>query len=473
MHCTGHTHLREPHSVNKQIRWLQSEIREWTQEGLIDEQTRQAILQRYSITDTSGHVDLGAGISIITVLGALIFGLGIILFFAFNWSELAKAYKLGIIFSALLLSHTVGLLLNGRKTQAERNHLVEGFHFLGTMVFGAGIWLIAQIYHMDEHYPTAFLLWGCGALLLAWALPSVLQAVAACVLFGVWGISELMEINRVHLYSLALIAIGILPLAWTQRSALLLTTTLLSLAGLTLANMVEHSTVPLSFYQLYCTSLLLVGLSHFTVHSHFPASAASLQLVGAPAYGVCLFLLTFLRDNDLANTLALPAAIALEHPAVFATWGLLIVTLLLCLALCAAAFRRSRTTAVQSALVPGHWVLMLVATSALTLQAGGLIAPGSLNGMTPVIFPLLFNAIFAAHCIVLIISGSEQRRGVYVFLGCATLIGLILIRFQDLFHSLLQRSLAFLIIGALVFAVGHWYARKKTHYRDASEAVHA
>ena len=52
---------------------------------------------------------------------------------------------------------------------------------LGTMFFGAGIWLIAQVYHIDEHYPNGFLLWGLGALAMAWALRSIPQAiVAAC-----------------------------------------------------------------------------------------------------------------------------------------------------------------------------------------------------------------------------------------------------------------------------------------------------
>lgn len=40
------------------------------------------------------------------------------------------------------------------------------------MLFGAGIWLVAQIYHIEEHYPNGFLIWGLGAMALAWALPS-------------------------------------------------------------------------------------------------------------------------------------------------------------------------------------------------------------------------------------------------------------------------------------------------------------
>ncbi len=39
------------------------------------------------------------------------------------------------------------------------------------MFYGAGIWLVAQIYNIDEHYPNGFLFWALGALAMAWAMP--------------------------------------------------------------------------------------------------------------------------------------------------------------------------------------------------------------------------------------------------------------------------------------------------------------
>ena len=54
------------------------------------------------------------------------------------------------------------------------------------MFYGAGIWLVAQVYHIDEHYPNGFLFWALGALVLAWALESIPQALLATVLFTIW-----------------------------------------------------------------------------------------------------------------------------------------------------------------------------------------------------------------------------------------------------------------------------------------------
>ena len=51
-------------------------------------------------------------------------------------------------------------------------HIIKEYkslHLAGTILFGAGIWLVAQIYHIDEHYPNAFFFWGFGAMTMAWA----------------------------------------------------------------------------------------------------------------------------------------------------------------------------------------------------------------------------------------------------------------------------------------------------------------
>jgi len=39
---------------------------------------------------------------------------------------------------------------------------------LGVILFGSNIMLIAQIYHIDSHFPNGVLMWSLGALLAAW-----------------------------------------------------------------------------------------------------------------------------------------------------------------------------------------------------------------------------------------------------------------------------------------------------------------
>ena len=72
-------------------------------------------------------------------------GLGVILLFAYNWQDMHKFAKLGVIFGALLLAHGGGLWL---RQQRCPDGVVEAAHLLGSMLFGADIFLIAQIYHI-------------------------------------------------------------------------------------------------------------------------------------------------------------------------------------------------------------------------------------------------------------------------------------------------------------------------------------
>lgn len=89
------------------------------------------------------------------------------------------------------------------------------------MLFGAGIWLVAQIYHIEEHYPNGFLIWGLGAMALAWALPSVARAILAVLLLVLWNGFEVFDFKNPQALSPLLISAGTLPLAWAHRSRVL------------------------------------------------------------------------------------------------------------------------------------------------------------------------------------------------------------------------------------------------------------
>ena len=159
----------------KHHQWLKQEVAQWQAEGLVDSALAQRILGRYPET-----AERGWGRIVFSAIGAVLVGLGVILFFAYNWHVIPKPAKLALVFGALAAAHGTAMTL-ARSAQPNRG-LIEGLHALGTMLFGAGIWLVAQIYHIDELYPNAFLVWSLGALALAWAMPSRVQAPLALFL---------------------------------------------------------------------------------------------------------------------------------------------------------------------------------------------------------------------------------------------------------------------------------------------------
>lgn len=456
--------------MNSHIAWLQTQIHTWVDEGLLDEKTAQAISDRYpSQNEKTGSI------SVLTAIGALIFGLGVILFFAFNWSHFSKSLKLFTIFTALLLSH--GLALFIRVRAPTQVNLTEGLHLLGTMMFGAGIWLIAQMYHMDEHYPTAFLLWGSGALALAWAIPSVWQAMLACVLISVWGVSEVMDFRSLHTWSVILLAAGVLPLAWLERSVSLLTLSLMAVLGISLINAAEASDAVITFFLLFGVSTTLLAAAYGAKKTRFPESSATFIAIGTLLYGGCLFIFSMLPNFPH------PERLTLLEPNNSPTWLLNTIWAVLIGASVFWAFLALFSTTSTRMIHPhpssvakiwrAQYVLLLVSLISVTTQAAGWVFTSTPFSPSWTAHSLLFNAILLLHCVLLIMHGTQTLRWKEIALACLTLGALIVIRFNDLFDSLLLRSLVFLALGVLLFVLGQVYTRRKAQLTTLAQTYPA
>lgn len=434
--------------MSRHTLWLQSEINTWVHDGVIDDKTAQTITARYPDTPEKSW-----GLFLLTAVGAIIFGLGVILFFAYNWADLSKFAKLALILLSLIVAHATALIIRIR--QPINRNLIEGFHVIGTMMFGAGIWLIAQIYNIDEHYPNAFLIWGLGALVLAWAIPSVLQGLIASILLLVWGTSEVVDFDNVHITSVALIALGIIPLAWVQRSRVLLLVALLFSLGLLLFNIGIYMNSTIVFYLLGSLSMLLIATAYVIVLSTFPGSADVVRGAGVAVYGVCIFIMTFLSPDYFNSIVLLSQSDNMTLIAVAIQWGFLLAAVLAWSVLFFKGIRPNNSIDIPWSKSAQHF-LILVSAIVLALQALG-VFDSYIRLIT-----LIYNAILAIHCVLLIIRGTDNLAWRQVTIGCITLAVLVYVRFNDLFDSLLLRSLVFLLIGAMLFLIGHLYAKRKT-----------
>ncbi len=421
--------------MSRQTDWLQSEIKTWIKEGLIDQSTGQLLAARYPAASTSTW-----GFSLLTAIGAIVFGLGVILFFAYNWADLPKFAKLAMIFVALLAFHLLGWY---QRPPGNRN-LSEGFHLIGTMLFGAGIFLIAQIYHIDEHYPNAFVVWGVGALLFAWVLPSVIQGIIASSLIAAWGMSEVFDFGVLHLASAGLLCFGILPLAWMQRSRVLFAIGLVATLAVLLANVGRHVDGEIVAYLLVAVSVLLIAASYLTAKTSFPESAQVLRFIGAFFYGIIIFAMTFVPrftgwsphvDGDIEVLIVV---------------GLLGSAAVIWVGLCLYGLKAhfDVTKSMQHGLI-------LLTVLVVIAQAFGVLYL-SRTGLG-----LIYDVILSAHCVLLIIRGTDNLKWKQVAIGCVVLGMVIFARFNDLFHSLLMRSLVFLFLGAMLFFIGHLYSKRK------------
>jgi hypothetical protein len=122
------------------------------------------------------------------VFGGLMLGAGVLLFVAAHWDTLSPSARFALVVVMVAAFHIAGALAANR-TQA----LAATLHGVGTVSLGAGIYLSGQIFNMNEHWPTAILLWAAGAAIAWWLLRDWVQFAIFALLAPLWLAGEWTE----------------------------------------------------------------------------------------------------------------------------------------------------------------------------------------------------------------------------------------------------------------------------------------
>jgi len=115
-------------------------------------------------------------VQILSIIGGVLIGLGILSFVASNWSELTKPIKFVTLLSTLLIFYLLGFALEKKKSNLSR-----AFYYIGAFAYGAEIFYIGQMFHLGGNLEDAFLMWGVGILPLALYLKDKILKVASLV----------------------------------------------------------------------------------------------------------------------------------------------------------------------------------------------------------------------------------------------------------------------------------------------------
>jgi len=194
---------------------MAKEVEDWVRQGLIESAQGEAILARYSIQLKDAH-GTSLGYYVLTALAALFVGLALILIVSHNWDEIPRLTRMLLLFFITLTVNLQGmrLLLKGRDKAGVL------WLFFGSICYGATIMLIAQIYHIGEHFPDGIFYWALGVLPLIFITQSRLIALLCLVLATTWAIVETNTGFFPASYPLFLVA-GIW-LSWVRKDSALL-----------------------------------------------------------------------------------------------------------------------------------------------------------------------------------------------------------------------------------------------------------
>jgi uncharacterized membrane protein len=218
-----------PEESEETFNFLKREIEKWQKEGLIQESQAQKIIGKYlafreekKIVTTQAKI-----VKIFSIFGAILIGIGVILYIGANWGKLPSW-----LVTILLLLATLGVYFEGwwlkykKKTHPK---IGEALIFLGSLLFGANLILNTQLYHIRIEYSNLILVWALAILPIAYLDKSSLILALSSILTLSWGIFSFYSLQEErfsrefyfppqYYLSLFFILAMIVPLAYKLKS---------------------------------------------------------------------------------------------------------------------------------------------------------------------------------------------------------------------------------------------------------------
>lgn len=145
----------------------------WQKTGLLTPEKAKELTADLKARE-QGH-DSGRAVKIFATIGAVLVGLGVVLFVASNWSKMEPFTRVGVVFLAYCAA-VAGASLAGRK---ELPKVANAAWLLVTLLLGANMAVIAQVFNHSLTFWQGPFLWMLGALALGYARQSPAQGAVA------------------------------------------------------------------------------------------------------------------------------------------------------------------------------------------------------------------------------------------------------------------------------------------------------
>lgn len=431
------------------VKKLRDELPGWIERGWIDSDSRDRILQHYAQPASAQTLEKSS--LIFALLGVILVGTGVISWLAANWSGMSKLARLLVLFGGLWLSYGAAYSFERRR---QSRALPEALLLLGVLLFGANIMLVAQMYHIDAHYPGGVLLWALGGLLVAALLHSQPSLVAALALAILWSGMETFGFDQpLHWPFLLFLAAALLLIYrrdWLPAFHVAMIAFIIwsyfafqHLAAIA-RNWPPRSDLYLvQIFLLLYIAIYLLGMLASTTERR-ASFAPALQRYSALAAFLCLYALTFPRLHELRNRAAESQSLAgwlLAFACAFVLVGVLVV------------WHRHRTRSQKRQRYLNWGDLLLAVIAALLVIS--LFADPSYAG----IVALGFNLLFFTAVFWLIYAGLHESNRTLINTGFFFFALIVVTRYFDTFWTLLDRSL-FFILGGLLLLGGGFYLEK-------------
>lgn len=387
---------------------LRQESADWVGEGLVTAAQRTALLERHPLAAGGGRF-----VAILGVVGGGLLLAGVCLLISANWQELGDWVKIVALASLLTGAYVVGWKLKVSPGRYPKTG--DAFFMLAAGLFLAGITLVSQVFHLNSRPATGVLVWWLGIVAMPWLVRSKGAQAVSLLAFLVW-----------------------LGMEFTTRGSLLALTPGDRYAedGVRLVAMMSVLGVV-----VWLSGLALRGTRHEVFASLHEKWGALLFCAG-------LYVLGFLRHVWEWR----------DQKGVVETLPLAVVGSMLVLAVIGAAWSSRRE------------LLAMIGWVVLALVPVGAVLAGWNPGDHGWLWSAwAWTALFVLN-VFMIRTGLETGRESWVNIGLGFIAINIVTRYFDLFGTMLQGGVFFVVSGAIVLTLGVYLERKRRGWLNAMRA---
>lgn len=130
---------------------LKIQMKHFEQEGVISQDQEKQILMAY---EPARGVNL---IRLISVVGSILIGLGILSYIAGNWQNISPVVRMGLIVIGMTGFYLTGMQLDSMYPKTGR-----ALRYIALFIFGGGLFLTDQTFHLNRPVAFHFIIWALG-----------------------------------------------------------------------------------------------------------------------------------------------------------------------------------------------------------------------------------------------------------------------------------------------------------------------
>jgi Predicted membrane protein (DUF2157) len=191
---------------------LETDLARWQTDGVITAAAGDAI--RGSLRPLPRGVDIA---TVVAIVGGLLIAAAFLAFVAANWTAIARPARFAILLAGIAGAYGTGALFD----RMDRPYLADLACGVASLIFGAAIALVGQMYHIGGDLAGGMLLWAAGSMAAAVLTGSRAALAIALATACVWSgmrVHEEAAVPHLPFIALWLIAAA-LAVAWNAPVA--------------------------------------------------------------------------------------------------------------------------------------------------------------------------------------------------------------------------------------------------------------